>query len=506
MDLDLKRDIITHYETIAEVAVTQEETQETIVPDACPDILRIIDVYGQVLLNEKRAEEGRAIISGTVLATVLYQPESEAGIQKMEIRLPFICRQEVNAVSADGVIHANSCLHSAEARILNPRKILIRAEVEVNITAFQKKELILFGGVESDKSDHICQKEYRIEQILLVDTPERNFHFSDELRLQHTGDISELLFCCARANSVENRLIGNKLVFKGSIELSLLILDAEGVPSQRHESLPFSQVLELTDTDETADCQLSVELMTLTAEKDPEDASLIRLEMDFLAQAQVYISKQLSLLVDLYSTAYEMETEREVFSYCSHCKNATFTQNVRELLETEELVRSIANTQVQFAPVTQHREGNLLMLRSKCRLMVLYQNESQQLVSVWKEVPIQVQVDSLPDTVCSACRITSYETLAIPAAGGIEFRLSAQFHTLQSRHQSCMVTTAAQLGNPRATDKPRPSVVLRLASTDESLWDIAKTYGTTTQRILQANELDETMNVEGKMLLIPSSR
>ena len=112
--------------------------------------------------------------------------------------------------------------------------------------------------------------------------------------------------------------------------------------------------------------------MSITFVRDPEDESLIQLEMDFLAQAQIFSSRQATLLVDLYSTTYEMDTKQEAFSYCGHCKNVIFPQNVRELLETEELVRSIANTQVQFAPVTQHREGNLLMLRAKCRLMVLY--------------------------------------------------------------------------------------------------------------------------------------
>ena len=40
----------------------------------------------------------------------------------------------------------------------------------------------------------------------------------------------------------------------------------------------------------------------------------------------------------------------------------------------------------------------------------------------------------------------------------------------------------------------------------ESLWDIAKWYGTTTERILQANELSEGTIPNGKMLLIPSIR
>ena len=38
--MEFERDTIISYETVAEVTLCQEETLESIVPDACPDILR----------------------------------------------------------------------------------------------------------------------------------------------------------------------------------------------------------------------------------------------------------------------------------------------------------------------------------------------------------------------------------------------------------------------------------------------------------------------------------
>ena len=52
----------------------------------------------------------------------------------------------------------------------------------------------------------------------------------------------------------------------------------------------------------------------------------------------------------------------------------------------------------------------------------------------------------------------------------------------------------------------RPSVVLRMPSPGEELWDIAKAHGTTMEQILQANELEEEALPAGRMLLIPSAR
>ena len=48
MELDLKKVSLDAYDTGGELTLTQEETAETIVPDYCPDIARIIETDGKV--------------------------------------------------------------------------------------------------------------------------------------------------------------------------------------------------------------------------------------------------------------------------------------------------------------------------------------------------------------------------------------------------------------------------------------------------------------------------
>ena len=52
--MEFERDTIINYDTVADVTLCQEETLESIVPDACPDILRIVDVCGQATLSGKQ--------------------------------------------------------------------------------------------------------------------------------------------------------------------------------------------------------------------------------------------------------------------------------------------------------------------------------------------------------------------------------------------------------------------------------------------------------------------
>ena len=71
MELELKKVSLDTYESGGELTLTQEETTETIVPDYCPDIARIIQTDGKVYLHSRELREGKAELSGSRFSTPL---------------------------------------------------------------------------------------------------------------------------------------------------------------------------------------------------------------------------------------------------------------------------------------------------------------------------------------------------------------------------------------------------------------------------------------------------
>lgn len=67
--------------------------------------------------------------------------------------------------------------------------------------------------------------------------------------------------------------------------------------------------------------------------------------------------------------------------------------------------------------------------------------------------------------------------------------------------------TSIRIGDEKQPLSSRyPSVVLRLTTPGEQLWDIAKAYSTTQEQILQANQISADELPAGQMLLIPRTR
>ena len=505
--MEFERDTIINYETVAEVTLCQEETLESIVPDACPDILRIVDVCGQATLSGKQAREGVAQVTGMVRVAILYQPEGGGGLRRMEAGLPFTCQAEAPGLTERGTVLASPRLRCAEARALNPRKVLLRVDLAVDVTACQPVERAVCVGAGGGE-ETVCQKKFQGEDYQLFAVQEKPFTFSDQVRLQSGGGEAPVLLA-ARVQPVctESKLIGSKLIFKGVAELDLLLQEPGGALTTSHESMPFSQIIEAAGAVEEGDCQVEVEVASFRCEPDPADGRELNVDLELLAQAQVRCRRPVTLLQDLYSTSHLMEVERENQALCRLVEQSVRPQAVRELLETGEMVRSVVDARLALGQVRQSREGKELALTADAWITVLYLDENELVQCVRQSIPVTCRLECPEGARCSCFCACPGEVFAAPAAGGVEVRFTVEFHCLTTETTTVPAVTAAQLGETRnGGEGQRPSVVLRMPAPGEELWDIAKAHGATMEQILQANELEEEALPMGRMLLIPSTR
>lgn len=508
MELEFERETMISWETMAELTLSQEETLESIVPDACPDILRIVDVCGQSVLSGKQAREGAAVVSGMVRAVILYQPEGTVGLHRMEVGLPFSCQAEVPGLTERGKVFASPRLRCAEARALNPRKVLLRVDLVVDVTACQLVEQSVCQGVLADGENAICQRQFQGETYQLCCVEEKPFTFTENIRLQtNQGESPQILAIWVQPTCTESKLIGAKLIFKGTVEVRMLLQEPGGIVTASREALPFSQIMEVVGAGEESDCQVQVELSDLQWETGMGDEREVEITLELLTQARVRSRRPVKLLQDLYSTAWQTETEYAEQYICRLEEQSVRPQAVRELMETEEPVRSVVDGRLSLGQLTQNREGDQVNLTAEAWLTALYLDEKDQIQCIRRMVPVTCRLDCPKGNKCSCICACPGEVFLSPGVGGVEVRFTLEFHCLMVSQRTVPSVRTACLGAERAENEgPRPSVVLRMAAPGEAVWDIAKSYGTTSQQILQANGLEDGELPTGKMLLIPRAR
>ena len=245
MDMELQRVTLEGYRPVAHTMFSQEETLESIVPDACPDIARIVSASGKVFLKDKELGEGTLRLSGTARVTVLYIPEGEEQPRALEVSIPFQCARDDPKYHAGCPVLADIQAPSADARTINPRKMLVRVELAVWAEAYQREAGELTSDLGEGGGEGLQKLVVPRKCCVIPDVAEKTFVFSDVLRPPASRpEMEELLLYRAELGPADAKFIGKKLVLKGEVQLSVVYRSGDGLCPARFE-LPYSQVLDV---------------------------------------------------------------------------------------------------------------------------------------------------------------------------------------------------------------------------------------------------------------------
>lgn len=508
MELELERTELNGCDTILDTTVCREETLEAIVPDACPDILRICDVEGTVCLAGKEPQEGRVELSGTVRTVLLYMPDGAEGMRRMEVSLPFTCTADAPAITPSCLVTALPRVQAADARLLNPRKVLVRVSLAADVQVFSPASVSVCSSVPDGAQFGVEQLSEEYDAYVTVCVQEKAFTFSDDLTLSSgKPEAEELLKSRAYVRCNEAKVIGNKLIFKGEAQLQLLCRGGDGELFTAEFELPFSQIMEVSGAGEDAGCEVQVILTDLDCTMDGGDGRMFSVSLGLLAQAVIREARTVRMLTDAYSTLYPMTAEHRNYTLARLMDQGEKEITVRELLETGALLKDAADAYACIGAITQSREGERLTVTAQVNVTALYQTDEGEMGSVTRPLQVSCSLELPEYAVCSCRCFCTAPVFAAAAAGGLEVRFPVSFRYTALASRTVAGISGITLDETEPLDhSQRPSIVLRMVGPGERLWDIAKSYGTTAGDIVQANGLDEDTPVGGRLLLIPRKR
>ena len=511
MELELKKACFDAYEAAGELTLTQEETAETIVPDYCPDIARIIETTGKVFLHSREMRDGRAEISGTVRVTVLYTPEGEGGIRTLEFAMPFTVETDGRSLPDCAALLADTEPELLETRMLNPRKVFTHCKLVTRLTGYQRSPLCFCTDAEAGPELCIEKKQEQQHAIVLTHIAEKDFTFSEQMDLSPGREgAAEILTSRVNSTVTETKIVGSKLLFKGIFTVSLLYRTADGRCCAASGELPFSQILEVEGAPEGAEPSVRLQFTGADLQVDGADAEgrEIAVTLYLHATALLRQTQELTLLSDLYSTAYDLTYDAAPLELTSFREQFTRRQTVREVLEIGVVAESILELTVNCGAVSVSREGEMAVLRTAAAIRALYLDEGGVPLVAERSVDVTCQMELPEDCRMTARAVCTEEVQGSLGDRGIEVRFPVDFRVEAANRAKRVCISTAKLDTETTRDLAgTPSLVLRCLGQQESAWDLAKSYNTTIAAILSANQLESEAEIPHEtLLLIPRKR
>ena len=503
MEVNCKETVIECYQVIYEEEVRCGESVESVVPDTLPDIGTVLSTCGTPLIRSKDLSAGRVRVDANIPVRVAYQPEEGEGVCVLDVNIPVSVSQEQAELDENCVCTADLRLIALETKLLNPRKIAVRAEVCFALRCCRMGSERFAGAPETAEwGIHVLTKEAALSPVRAV--TEKTFVLTDEFRLPpERPEIGKLLCQKTLVETEELKTAGTKVIVKGCAKSCLVYLSPEGTPAAVEFSTGFSQIVEAGTLPEDAGARAT--LLLSGAYYDPDaadDGRTVGMELHLVAQVTVCGREKALCLADAYSNLYALTLQREERTACALSREVTLRETLRVTAETPTPVAEILSAWAEPGCATVSGGEVTLPLS----VQIWYLCPAGLLHCLRRSFPLKLQTELAAGERLALKCVSLQEVYAAPGSGGIELRIPAEVSADVIMERTLPLVTGIDCDETQPLDlSAEPTLTLLRVSDGDDLWALARENHSALETIREVNGLDAETGPWSRLLLIPKT-
>lgn len=474
----------------------RELSTEVIVPDTRADVYTVLSASGRCQLRQKTLLADRVTLEGTVELEALCQEEEVGQWQIVRGTAPFSLEVEAAGCTEDSIAQVRLELLRCDARIRNPRKLQLQAQLFAGVQVFRRESLTVSESAAGAQEEDLQLLTESAELEVLRTVCEKKLSAADQVQPEQPG---ELLHYSVLWRQEEQRVLSGKVLLRGSAILQTVCVRQDTLIRQEY-AIPFSQVAECEGA-EPGDT-VTVEYQTLQTQVTLSEGETQTLSCNLTATASLCLSRTLHLQVlrDLYSTRFRTESTVEQLA-CPAWRCFEEAIPAQDTCQPQEPAAQVLDCRAQARGFVgeQGRMGGMYTLRVLYRCPEGRLHTAEHTLRVLSDTPVEARCL----TVCAGWRELSVQT----EEGALRFRLTALLRGRGQVEQPCRQVSRGALNADRPLQSPPPgTLVLRTVQPGETAWSIAKQYGSRVGQILSANRLEPgTALIPGQLMMVPFS-
>ncbi len=513
--MEVKKECINFMEQCVKLSTNVCVEGDVIVPDTKPDIREILLADANAITQSCEYRNGKLFVSGTVFFKILYRPDAERDQGEMKsLSTSFGFSDSVDIPSGEELLfHVNAATEHIGFTLVNSRKLSAKVIVSLGICGECSKTFAPVTDI-SDQEIPCRKKTYEME--MPMGEARSCFKVTDFLTIPaDMPDIEEILKMDVWASDATCKKMSGKGMLSGTLHVKTLYIGAnEDCTTQvvSHE-IPFTEIMEAEGLDE--DCAVcmtfSVQDALYSVRGDMNgDTKIINAEILVCAELGYSKTMQQTMVDDCYGICGEVNCTYENFCVDRPVakEQTTFLQTQVVPMEKKATLQEVVH--VTCKPIMREAcvEADGVHVRGTLVSFLLYREEGddQPIKSAVTETDFdwKKQVDTKGNLV--DCKLWLEDVQATRNnSEEAEVTVALGLNLTVCDRQNVAVVTNCALSPDESNGEKHPRLILYFAEEGDTLWGIAKRYGTTMEKIKDANNLQTDRFVGGERLLIPKA-
>lgn len=483
--------------------------EDFVVPDIKPDILSTIHTNGTVCIYKKEVLDGKIKIDGCINVYIMYLADDEnASVRSLNTNLEFSQIVDFDKVKEGMMLEQQMTLKSVECRVLNGRKVNVKAIMDMQLKVFSNEEVEFIKQIDTVPDVQLLNENLKISSLLGTGTTK--VYAKDTIMIDNVDDLAEIMKVDVSIKNKETKISYNKVLAKADANIRMLYLTTDNRINVVSNNIPVMGFIDMPNVTDEHLCDMQYEIKNLLIKPNNVEEHSVYVEIELELNCHVYETKDVNVIQDLYSPSVNLVYKQKMIRAMSEKQTLTDICAIREKQFISEIGgHKIYDVDVLPTITKQTILKDRIIYEGDIALTFLFAADNSSKISTQNvNVPFHYTMDCAGvDTnsqVETNMELVMQDFIVMPDES-MEMKMDIQFHIQVSNMRSMNVIEEIAIEESR--EEERYSLVIYFVKPGDTLWNIAKRFKSTVPSIVRMNEIENENRINvGEQLFIPMSR
>ncbi|MDW8800627.1 DUF3794 domain-containing protein [Clostridium sp. A1-XYC3] len=488
---------------------------EYVIPDTHPDVSEILMVDAKPFIVNKEVIQDKVSIEGQVEYTILYlaREEESTGVHSVTYVGKFSNYVEIPGSDYRMLCDADCYVEHMECGIVNERKVAVEGIVKLKAEVYKNYNFEVIKDVTGSEDVQMLKNPATVDKI--VGTVSGDLIAKTQMQVpMDKPQIGNILKCDVKIHKKDIRVMEGKIFLEASALITVLYRgkDIRDLVSIEDDVL-VSKELDLDGVNPTMDSYTDFKVDSVDYSINEDDLGenrLLALECLIKSNTKVMYKEGMDIIEDAYSPSSIMKMDKKDYELNVMHGQATNQSIVKyniELDSSRPKMSQIVMCSGKVCITDKKIVEDKVIVDGVLDVKVLYRttDDEKNIYTVSEEIPFNCSVE-IPgckiDMQCIAkANLESIDssieadTIAIKAVVEVYSRVN------YITHKEFLVDMSAVEGE---LPKKKASLTIYVTQHGDTLWKIAKKYGTTIDDLIKINNVEDLDSIRvGDKLIIP---
>ena len=504
MDINITKETLNVNKVICEKKEMISIEGDMIVPDSKPDILNTINTSGNICIYKKEVMDGKIRIDGNILTYIMYLADgSSDNVRGLNTNLDFSETINVPELAVGMNVDLSTSIKLIECRILNGRKIGIKVSLEIGMKIYSRENIEIITNM-NDENIQVLNQNMKINSLL--GDGNTKTYIKENISIPNTDNLAEILKVQLCLVDKDIKISYNKILAKSEVEVKMAYLTEEGRICTAQSRLPLVGFVDMPNVKEENICETSYMIKNILIKPNTIEEHSVYIEMEVEISCMVYEERNVQIIQDMYCPGEKMNFNKTMINTITNKQCIKNMCNIREKVNVPELEGgNIIDVETSTIINKENKLNGKIIYEGELELNFVFTDRSTIGINTKKvNIPFEQTVEGIDNSdnckVDTTIEVNSQEF--VNQGGVISANVDLNFETDMYRNSAIPVINDITMEeNENLEDY---SVIIYVVKSGDTLWKIAKRFGSTVDDIARVNGMErpDKINV-GEKIYIP---